>query len=174
MRLTPTTEKFIVHWGEMGKQWGVIRSVAQIHGLLYLSERPLHAAQITVILNLARSNVSTSLKELLNWRLITRAQVLGDRRDHFEAIKDNWEIVLRISEGRKKREIDPTLHLLRMVADNTKYDDEVTEGQREQIGELIGFMETMTDWYDDIRMVPKEKLLRLMKLGGTIVKFIGR
>jgi len=174
MKLTPTTEKFIVHWGEMGTQWGVSRSVAQIHALLYLSENPFHAEQITVILNLARSNVSTSLKELLRWRLIERVQVLGDRRDHFTAIKDNWEIVLRISEGRKKREIDPTLHLLRLVADNAQYDHEVTPAQREQIDELVGFMETMTKWYDDIRTVPKEKLFRLMKLGAKIVKFLGK
>lgn len=174
MKLTPTTEKFIVHWGEMGSQWGVSRSVAQIHALLYLNETPLHAEQISVILNLARSNVSTSIKELLAWRLITRTQILGDRRDHYVAIKDNWEIVLRISEGRKKREIDPTLHLLRLVADNTEYDHEVTPGQRAQIDELVGFMETLDTWYNDIRTVPKEKLLRLMKLGAKIVKFIGK
>ena len=101
-------------------------------------------------------------------------QILGDRRDHYEAVKDNWEIVLRISEGRKKREIDPTLHLLRLVANNTQYDHEVTEAQRKQIDELVGFMETMTNWYDDIRTVPKEKLFRLMKLGAKIVKFIGK
>ena len=174
MRLTPTTEKFIVHWGEMGKQWGVSRSVAQIQALLYLSERPLHAEQISVILDLARSNVSTSLKELLNWRLIIRTQILGDRRDHYEAVKDNWEIVMRISEGRKKREIDPTLHMLRVVANDTQYDHEVTPEQAAQIDELVGFMETTTSWYDDIRTVPKEKLIRLMKMGAKIAKFIGR
>ena len=174
MKLTPTTEKFIVHWGEMGTQWGVSRSVAQIQALLYLSERPLHAEQISVILDLARSNVSTSLKELLNWRLIFRSQILGDRRNHFEAVKDNWEIVMRISEGRKKREIDPTLHMLRLVANNTQYDHEVSPAQAAQIDELVGFMETMTSWYDDIRTVPKEKLLRLMKLGAKVAKFIGR
>ena len=174
MKLTPTTEKFIVHWGEMGSQWGVSRSVAQIHALLYLSDRPLHAEQITVILGLARSNVSTSLKELLNWRLITRAHILGDRRDHYQAVKDNWEIVLRISEGRKKREIDPTLNLLKMVTDTLEYDQEVTPAQRKQIDELVGFMETMTMWYEDIRKVPKEKLLRLMKMGAKVVKFVGR
>ena len=174
MKLTPTTEKFIVHWGEMGSQWGVSRSVAQIHALLYLSERPLHAEQINVLLGLARSNVSTSLKELLNWRLINRVQILGDRRDHYEAVKDNWEIVLRISEGRKKREIDPTLNLLRLVANNTEYDHEVTPTQRAQIDELVGFMETMTKWYDEIRTVPKDKLFRLMKFGSKIVKFLGK
>ena len=172
LKLTPTTEKFILHWGEMGGQWGVNRSVAQIHALLYLTEEPLHAEQITVILDLARSNVSTSIKELLNWELITRAQVLGDRRDHYVAIKDNWEIVLRIAEGRKKREIDPTLNMLRLVANNTQYDHEVTPVQRAQIDELVGFMETMTNWYDDIRTIPKPKLLHLMKLGAKIVKFL--
>ena len=174
MKLTPTTEKFIVHWGEMGSRWGVSRSVAQIHALLYLSERPLHAEQINVILNLARSNISTSLKELLNWGLITRTQILGDRRDHYEAVKDNWEIVMRISEGRKKREIDPTLQLLRLVANNTEYDHEVTPEQRKQITELVGFMETLDTWYNDIRTVPKEKLLRLMKLGARVAKFLGK
>lgn len=172
LKLTPTTEKFIVHWGEMGGQWGVNRSVAQIHGLLYLAEEPLHAEQITVILGVARSNVSTSLKELLGWRLITRTQVLGDRRDHFVAIKDNWEIVLRIAEGRKKREIDPTLHLLRLVANSPEAERDLSAEQNAQIGELVGFMETLTHWYDDIRTVPQSKLLRLMKFGAKIVKFI--
>lgn len=172
LKLTPTTEKFIVHWGEMGGKWGVNRSVAQIHALLYLSETPLHAEQISVILGVARSNVSTSIRELLNWRLITRTQVLGDRRDHFVAIKDNWEIVLRIAEGRKKREIDPTLHLLRMVANDTEHDRDLSPAQRSQIDELVGFMETLTNWYDDIHTLPKNKLLRLMKMGAKIVKFI--
>lgn len=172
LKLTPTTEKFIVHWGEMGGQWGVNRSVAQIHGLLYLAEEPLHAEQITVILGVARSNVSTSIKELLSWRLITRTQVLGDRRDHFVAIKDNWEIVLRIAEGRKKREIDPTLHLLRLVTNSPEAERDLSAEQNAQIGELVGFMETLTHWYDDIRTVPQNKLLRLMKFGAKIVKFI--
>jgi len=174
LKLTPTTEKFIVHWGEMGSQWGVNRSVAQIQALLYLSEEPLHAEQISVILGVARSNVSTSIKELLGWRLVGRTQVLGDRRDHFVAIKDNWEIVMRIAAGRKQREIDPTLTMLRLVADNTKYDHEVSPGQRAQIDELVGFMETMTSWYDDIITIPKDKLLRLMKMGAKVAKFIGR
>jgi len=174
LKLTPTTEKFIVHWGEMGSQWGVNRSVAQIQALLYLSEEPLHAEQISVILGVARSNVSTSIKELLGWRLVGRTQVLGDRRDHFVAIKDNWEIVMRIAEGRKQREIDPTLRMLRLVADNTKCDHEVSSGQRAQIDELVGFMETMTSWYDDIITIPKDKLLRLMKMGAKVAKFLGK
>ncbi len=174
LKLTPTTEKFIVHWGEMGGTWGVNRSVAQIHALLYLTEEPLHAEQISVLLGVARSNVSTSIKELLNWRLINRTQVLGDRRDHYEAVKDNWDIVLRIAEGRKKREIDPTLHMLRLVANNTEYDHEVSPAQRKQIDELIGFMETTTKWFDDIITIPQDKLVRLMKMGTKVAKFLGK
>lgn len=174
MKLTPTTEKFILHWGEMGAQWGVSRSVAQIHALLYLSEDPLHAEQISVLLGLARSNVSTSIRELLNWRLIERTQVLGDRRDHYNAIKDNWEIIMRISEGRKAREFDPTLRHLKMVATTKQAKEELSDLQRAQISELVDFMETMTNWYDDIRSVPKKQLLRMMKMGSKIVRLIGR
>lgn len=170
--LTPTTEKFIVHWGEMGAQWGVNRSVAQIHALLYLSENPLHAEQISVILTLARSNVSNSLKELQSWRLIERAQILGDRRDHYTAIKDNWEIVMRIAEGRKRREIDPTLDLLRMVTIDPDFEQNVSPEQNKQITELVSFMDNMNHWYEDIRTLPRPKLLRLMKMGAKIAKFL--
>lgn len=170
--LTPTTEKFIVHWGEMGVQWGVNRSVAQIHALLYLSENPLHAEQISVILTLARSNVSNSLKELQSWRLIERAQILGDRRDHYTAIKDNWEIVMRIAEGRKRREIDPTLDLLRMVTIDPDFERNVSVEQNKQITELVSFMDSMNHWYEDIRTLPRPKLLRLMKMGAKIAKFL--
>lgn len=170
--LTPTTEKFIVHWGEMGVQWGVNRSVAQIHALLYLSENPLHAEQISVILTLARSNVSNSLKELQSWRLIERAQILGDRRDHYTAIKDNWEIVMRIAEGRKRREIDPTLDLLRMVTIDPDFEQNVSPEQNTQITELVSFMDNMNHWYEDIRTLPRPKLLRLMKMGAKIAKFL--
>lgn len=174
LKLTPTTEKFILHWGEMGNKWGVNRSVAQIHALLYLTEEPLHAEQLAVILNLARSNVSTSIKELLGWKLIFRAQVLGDRRDHYVAEKDNWEVVMRIAEGRKQREIDPTLQMLRFVANTMQDDHEVSKGQRAQIDELVNFLETTTSWYDDIRTLPKSQLLRLMKMGARVAKFLGK
>ena len=100
-------ERFVLHWGEMGGQWGVNRSVSQIHALLYLSERPLTADEIADTLGLARSNVSNSIKELLGWNLIRRVPIRGDRRDHFEAETDIWEVFLRIAAGRKEREIDP-------------------------------------------------------------------
>src|SRR5712671_7210735 len=106
-------ERFVLHWGEMGGQWGVNRSVSQIHALLFLSERPMTAEDIADTLGLARSNVSTSIKELLGWNLIRRVPVKGDRRDHFEAETDLWEIVTRIAAGRKERELDPAVDALK-------------------------------------------------------------
>src|SRR3954447_16598989 len=111
--LTPTTEKFILHWGAMGAKWGINRTVAQIDALLYLSPKPLNAEEIADTLGVARSNVSTSLKELQGWGILRVAHVMGDRRDHFEAMKDVWEMFRIIMDERKKRETDPTLQLLR-------------------------------------------------------------
>ncbi len=117
-KLPPAVERFILHWGDMGDQWGVNRSVSQIHGLLYLAEPPMTAEDIADTLGMARSNVSNSIKELLAWNLIRRVPILGDRRDHFEAETDIWEVAQRIAAGRKEREIDPAMAALRAcVAD---------------------------------------------------------
>ena len=113
---------FVLHWGEMGTHWGVNRSVAQIHALLYLSDGPLHAEQITDALGLARSNVSTALKELQSYAIVRRVHVEGDRRDHFVAETDLWDMLLRIAAERKRREIDPTIHLLRQLSDRLAED----------------------------------------------------
>ncbi len=110
--LTPVAQKFILHWGEMGTRWGINRTVAQVHALLFLSPVPLPADEISETLAVARSNVSTSLRELQGWRIVRVVHVLGDRRDHFESIKDVWEIFRIVSEERKRREIDPTLNVL--------------------------------------------------------------
>src|SRR6266571_436770 len=111
--LRPVQQKFILHWGEMGTRWGINRTVAQIHALLFLSPRPLHAEQIAQTLNVARSNVSTSLKELQSWGIVKLVHVLGDKRDHFESMKEVWEMFRVVLDERKKREIDPTLAVLR-------------------------------------------------------------
>src|SRR5438552_7002935 len=112
-QLKPIQQKFILHWGEMGARWGINRTVAQIHALLFLSPKPLHAEEIAETLSVARSNVSTSLKELQSWGIVRIVHVLGDRRDHFESIKDVWELYRQVMDERKRREIDPTLTLLR-------------------------------------------------------------
>src|ERR1700751_545743 len=110
--LTPVAQKFVLHWGEMGTRWGINRPVAQVHALLFLAPRPLPADEIAETLAVARSNVSTSLRELQGWRIVRVVHLLGDRRDHFESIKDVWEIFRIVSEERKRREIDPTLRVL--------------------------------------------------------------
>src|SRR6516165_1619478 len=113
MNLTPVQQKFILHWGEMGTRWGINRTVAQIHALLYIAPRPLHAEEIVEALGVARSNVSTSLRELQGWGIVKMVHVLGDKRDHFESMKDVWEMFRVVLDERKRREIDPTLTILR-------------------------------------------------------------
>ena len=121
----PEARAFILHWGEMGSAWGVNRSVAQIHALLYLSDGPLHAEEITEVLGLARSNVSTGLKELQSYGIVRRVHIEGDRRDHFVAETDLWEVLMRLAEERKKRELDPTIRLLGELSDSIKARGEV-------------------------------------------------
>ena len=143
--MPPAMERFILHWGEMGSQWGVNRSVAQIQALLYLSERPLTAEDIADKLTMARSNVSNSLKELLAWKLIRRVPIMGDRREHFEAETDLWEMLTRIAAGRKEREIDPALAALRQCQHEAESDARLSSVSRERIGAMLGFVETLDD-----------------------------
>ena len=167
-------EKFIVHWGEMGTRWGVNRTVAQIHALLYLAPGPLNAEEITETLGVARSNVSTSLKELMSWGLVKVTHVLGDRRDHFESMKDLWEIFNCVVEERKKREIDPTLTLLRQCELEAEGDKKTPEEIKERIKAMTEFLETLTDWYEQMRVIPKSTLVKLMKMGTKITKFLSK
>ena len=170
--LIPEAEAFILHWGEMGSQWGVNRSVAQVHALLYLSDRPLHAEEIVETLGLARSNVSTALKELQSYEIVRRTHVKGDRRDHFVAETDPWELLLKIAAERKRREIDPTIALLGELAEKLEGRTDVPEHVRERIGRMHEFIGTLTSWYEDIRRVPKPTLIALMKLGARVARFV--
>ena len=171
-RLAPAVERFILHWGDMGNQWGVNRSVAQIHALLYLSERPLTAEEIAETLGMARSNVSNSLKELTGWKLIRRVPVMGDRRDHFEAETDILQMVTRIAQGRKEREIDPAAAALRACMAEAKGDSRVSEVARERLAELQGFVETLNRWYDQMLGVPPGKIMALIRMGSRVVNFL--
>ena len=172
MQLTPIMERFILHWGEMGTRWGVNRSVAQIHALLYLSPTPLPADEITEILSIARSNVSTSLKELQSWGLVRVAHVLGDRRDHFETDKDMWVLFTKIVEERKRREIDPTLSVLRQCMMDAEADTETPAEIKQRIGNTLDFLESMTDWYERVKLLPHPTLSRLMKMGDKVARLI--
>jgi len=167
-------QQFILHWGDMGSQWGVNRSVAQIHALLYLSEKPLRADQIAETLDIARSNVSNSLKELMSWKLIERVPIAGDRRDHFQAETDLWELVTRIAEGRKAREIDPAKVVLRNCVAQAQDDSRVSPVALKRLKAMLDFVETVDRWYGQMLRLPKSTIMTLMKMGGKISGLLGR
>jgi DNA-binding transcriptional regulator GbsR (MarR family) len=173
VELTPVVQKFILHWGEMGTRWGINRTVAQIHALLYLSPRPLNAEEIAQALGVARSNVSTSLKELQNWGIVRVTHVMGDRRDHFESMKDVWGMFRVILDERKKRETDPTLHLLRDLAQQAKKPGAAEPIVRERLEAMQNFFELMTQWYEQTRQLPTPAVVRLCKLGDKVARLLG-
>ena len=174
MQLTPVMERYVLHWGEMGTRWGVNRSVAQIHALLYLSPRPLTAEEIADTLTLARSNVSTSIRELQSWGLVSLTHLMGDRRDHFEAKKDLWEMLLTIVEERKEREIDPTLTMLRQCVLEADEDKSTDPEIKARMARMLEFLETLTGWYQQMRSLPKSTLVTLMKMGAKVARFVGK
>lgn len=171
--LPPALLRFVVHWGEMGDRWGVNRSVAQIHALLFVADRPMTAEEIAERLGMARSNVSTSLKELQGWTLVRRVHVLGDRRDHFEAEADMFEMVRRIAEGRKARELDPTLALLKGCARDAQDDARISPGARKRLAAMLDFMTSVDRAFDEVMRLPSPVLSRLIKMGGTLARFAG-
>jgi DNA-binding transcriptional regulator GbsR (MarR family) len=146
--------------------------VAQIHALLFLAPAPLTADEIAETLNVARSNVSVSLKELQSWDLVSVTHQLGDRRDYFQARKDIWEVLTVIMDGRKKREIDPTLLVLRECVADAKKDAETPEQVKERIGVMLEFLEELSGWYDQIRGMPRPTLLKLMRMGTRVAKIV--
>jgi len=172
MRLSPAVEKYVLHWGEMGTRWGTNRTVAQIQALLYLSPEPLRADQIVDALSVARSNVSTSIRELQSYGLVRMTHVLGDRRDYFESLHDVWELFRVIIEQRKQRELNPTLSMLRTTAEEVMQEDETDPVTKQRIQNMLTFVETTSDWYKQIREIPTPTLTKLMKLGRGITKLV--
>ena len=172
MKITPIMEKYILHWGEMGTRWGVNRTVAQIHALLYLAPEPLPAEEICQTLSVARSNVSTSLRDLQRSGLVGVSHVMGDRRDHFVAKGTTWEMLLTILEERKRREIEPTLALLRECVADMDDDRETPKEVKARIKEMLSFLTTLTDWYDQVKTLPKTTLVALMRMGRRVAKLL--
>ena len=172
MKLSPAVEKYVLHWGEMGTRWGTNRTVAQIQALLYLSPKPLRADEIVEILAVARSNVSTSIRELQSYGLVRMTHVLGDRRDYFESLHDVWELFRVIIEQRKKRELNPTLSMLRQCAKEVENEKDTDEVTKDRIRNMLQFISTTSDWYEQIQQVPTSTLQKLMKLGSGITKFL--
>ncbi len=169
MNLSPAGQKFILHWGEMGPRWGVNRSVAQIHALLYLSETPLTAERIAETLSMARSNVSVSLKELQGWRIVRQVPVLGDRREHFESMADVWEMFQTVLDERKRREIDPTMEVLRECIERGG-----NAHVKKRLETMLSFFETMNVWYGQIRRLPRPAVIRFVKMGRKMQQMLGR
>ena len=171
-RLAPVEEKFILHWRKMGTKWGINRTVAQVHALLYLAAKPMPADEISTTLSVARSNVSTSLRELQGWGIVRVVHVLGDRRDHFETLKDVWEIFRIVAEERKKREIDPTLRVLAECV------QEATSGQgdartKERLEAMLEFLVAMSGLFEEILRMPTGTLKSVVKLRGKVITLLG-
>lgn len=171
MHLTPAMQNFILHWGEMGAKWGVNRSVAQIHALLHISPTPLDAEEISETLGLARSNVSTGLKELQGWKLVKATRALGERRDVFTSVQDMFDLVTVVVEGRREREFAPTVEALRNVAAEAEA-DATPDHVKARMKETLETMQMFDDWYRDISRLPRSVQLTLMKLGGKIARFL--
>lgn len=168
--LTPVQQKFILHWGEMGTRWGINRTVAQIHALLFIAPKPLNADDIVETLGVARSNVSTSLKELQSWGIVKMVHLLGDKRDHFESMKDVWEMFRVVLNERKRREIDPTIQLLdECIADAEK--SQGTDAYTEQrLRDLREFFGTTSAWYGQICKLSAGAIVKFLKLGDKVLK----
>ena len=172
MKLDPTTQKFVLHWGEMGTQWGVNRTVAQIHALLYIIGRPMNAEEIAETLSVARSNVSNSVKELQSLKLVQVTHQLGDRRDYFTTSDDVWVLVRTIIEERQRREIEPTLHFLNELMATPEFAQENEQVQR-RIRDTQQFMEVATNWTKEMLKLPTSTLAQVLKLGAKVQKLLG-
>ncbi len=171
--ITPAIQRFILHWGDMGQTWGVNRSVAQIHALLFVAGRPMNAEEIADALLIARSNVSTSIRDLTNWGLVRRAPVLGDRRDFFEAEGDVWEMASKIVAIRKAREIDPAQEVLKSCLDDAAHDPAASPAAVKRLSEMKALIDLLNEWYEQMNRVPKSQLLPLIRLGSKAVDMLG-
>ena len=167
-KLTPVAQKFILHWGEMGTKWGINRTVAQVHALLFLAPKPVAADEIAATLSVARSNVSTSLRELQGWGIVRVVHVLGDRRDHFESTKDVWEIFRTVAEERKRREIDPTLRVLQECVGELKKAGTGSSYTRERLEEMLDFLATTSSLFEEMVHLPAVALKGMARFRGRL------
>ena len=171
MELSDIQQKFITHWGEMGTAWGVNRTVAQIHALLFIHGKPLNAETLADTLKVARSNVSTSLRELQSWGLVRSSQVLGDRRDYFETTSDVWELFRVVVKGRKEREFTPTTHMLQALCDRPDFADEPPDAQ-DRLRATTELMDQLNRWSDEMLRLSPGTLIKVLGLGASIQKFV--
>ncbi len=171
MRLSPLVGTFVLHFGEMGSRWGINRTVGQIYALLFLADNPLHADEITELLGVSRSNVSMSLKELQSWNLVRQKYIPGDRREYFSTPDDVWQIVRTLAEQRRRREVDPTLSVLRDLI-VTEPSDESDRRAQLRLREMHDLIELLTQWADEVQKLETGELIQLLKLGGRVVALL--
>jgi DNA-binding transcriptional regulator GbsR (MarR family) len=166
--LSPIARKFVLHWGEMGSCWGINRSVAQVHALLYAAAEPLNAEDIAGTLEMARSNVSNSLKELQAWGIVRVVHKMGDRRDHYESLSDVWEMFRIVLAERHRREVEPTLRVLRECAVELEKTGPSDESLRKRLGAMLDFLETTEGWYRQMQKLPTTVVVKMFKMGGRL------
>lgn len=172
--MTPAAQKFVLHWGEMGQAWGINRTMAQVHALLFIAPTALDAEEISSLLDVSRSNVSTSLRELITWGVVRRVHIIGDRRDRFEALKDVMDTFRVIMAERRRREMDPTISLLEHCVEEAQAGGEAEAYTREQLEKMLTFTRMVTDWYGHIENLPTPAMLRLFRGGTIIAKLFSR
>lgn len=173
MNLTPAAKKFVLHWGEMGQAWGINRTMAQVHALLFIAPEALDAEEISLLLDVSRSNVSTSLRELITWGVVRRVHIIGDRRDRFEALKDVMETFRVIMAERKRREMDPTIALLERCVEEANSGGPGEQYTREQLEKMLEFTRMLTAWYSQVDRLSTHSLERLFSAGARLAKLFG-
>jgi len=171
MQLSDTARRFVVHWGEMGTAWGVNRTMSQIHALLFFHGQPLHAEELCETLGVARSNVSTSLRELLNWKLVHTTQILGDRRTYYATSADVWELFRTIVRGRKEREFDPTIRILRELTEAPEFAAEAPQAQQ-RVKDTLALMNTLEAWADEVQRLSPATLEKMLRMGAQMQKLL--
>ena len=173
MTLSPTVSRFVLHWGEMGSRWGVNRTMSQIHALLFIAGRPMHAEEIVEALEVARSNVSTSLRELQGWGLVRLVHLSGDRRDHYETSSHVWELMRTIVKERQRREISPTIGVLQQLLADPAIRQEPA-AVKLRLEQTLDLLETLTVWSEEMLKLDTETLTQVLKLGARIKKLLGK
>jgi DNA-binding transcriptional regulator GbsR (MarR family) len=170
--LPELSRQFIAHFGEMGSRWGINRTVGQIYALLYVAQNPMNADEIAEALAFSRSNVSMGLKELQSWRLVRLRHLSGDRREYFEAPQDVWEIFRILAEERRRREIEPTLSMLRAALLETPATDAERHAQQ-RMREMHDLIDRLMKWFDDVQRLAPETALQLMGMGAAVTRVLG-
>jgi len=171
MELTPLIQRFVMHFGEMGSRWGINRTVGQIYALLYVADKPLHADDLVEKLGISRSNVSMGLKELESWRLVRLSHVPGDRREYYSAPEDVWAIFRTLAEERQRREVDPTLSMLRDALLDAPANAQERHAQA-RLQEMYELIDLLTSWFADVRKLSPGTLRQLLKMGGAVVRVL--